>query len=129
MTAQLILRVLGFVLPIVLVPVVYASFRFVSNHVGALDALPPWAKKLSVTLLGVALTGLLDLLGVGLPIACGELVANGELTAACLDALQQGDWQKNVATTLAGAFVGLGAIGLHWLKKQPPNDLPMPRRR
>lgn len=115
----LAIRLLGWILPLLLVPAVYYLFRLISNNVDLLDRLPAGVKRIAVTLLGMLATTILSKIGIAMPLACEGLWV-GDLSAACLEALNEQGWQNGLATALAGVFVGLGAMGLHYLKKQPP---------
>lgn len=121
MTDALAIRLLGWLLPLVLVPVVYVVFRWVTNHIDLLDRLPAGVKRIAVTLFGMAATTILSKIGIAMPLACEGLWV-GDLSAACLEALNEQGWQNGLATAIAGVFVGLGAMGLHYLRKKPPHD-------
>lgn len=105
--------VLGWVLPILLGPLVYVAMRELLNVSRRVDDLPPAAKRLLVTVAGTAFAFGVEALGVSLPSEC-EQIRDG-ISKACETALLGKPFIKGV-TAAAVAMV------LHALKKSRPND-------
>ena len=105
--------VLGWVLPILLGPLVYVVMREVLNATRRIDDLPPAVKRILVTVAGTALAFGVEALGVSLPSAC-EDVRNG-ISEACEAALLGKPFLKGITAAVV-------AMALHALKKSRPND-------
>lgn len=105
--------VLGWVLPMLLGPVVYIVMREILNASRKIDDLPPFAKRLAVAAVGTGLAFAVEQLGLALPVECAN-AADG-ISDACATALTAKPFVKGV--TAAGV-----AMILHMLKKAKPND-------
>lgn len=105
-------RVLGWVLPVVLGPVVYLFARELLNATRRVDDLPPIAKRASVIALGLLVSALLNAVGVAVPPECFALP--NEITSECANAL-------NAPTVVRGISAALVAMLIHAVKKAKPN--------
>ena len=105
--------VLGWVLPILLGPLVYVAMREILNVSRRIDDLSPGVKRVLVTIAGTGLAFGVEALGVSLPSAC-EDVRNG-ISEACEAALLGKPFLKGVTAALV-------AIAIHAIKKSRPND-------
>lgn len=105
--------VIGWVLPILLGPLVYVAMREVLNVSRKIDDLSPGIKRILVTIAGTGLAFGVEALGVSLPSAC-EDVRNG-VSEACEAALLGKPFLKGVTAAVV-------AMILHALKKSRPND-------
>lgn len=101
-------KLAGWVLPVILGPLVYAASRKLLNVHYTLDALPPTVKRIVVMGVGLAATAALTALGVAVPAECLPSAAGD-----CLNAL---------ATTpvVQGVTAALVAMICHALKKSSP---------
>lgn len=105
--------VLGWVLPIILGPLVYVAMREVLNVSQRLDDLSPGVKRILVTIAGTGLAFAVEALGVSLPSEC-EQIREG-VSEACEAALLGKPFLKGVTAAVV-------AMVLHKLKKARPND-------
>lgn len=105
------LQILGWVIPIILAPVVYLLARLFLNGHRSLDNLPPWLKRAAVLAIGVAVTAALAAAGVAMPAECVAMPE--EITDACAQALGGPNVVKGVVAALTAMF-------LHHLKKANP---------
>ena len=105
--------VLGWVLPVVLGPLVYFAARELLNVSRRIDDLPPLVKRFAVVALGTLVAAGLHVLGGAVPLECVTL-AEGVLSPECATAL-------NAPTVVRGVTAGLVAMILHYLKKSRPN--------
>lgn len=115
LTTAIVLKVLGWVLPILLGPLVYALGREILNISQRVDDLPAFAKRIVVGLIGVAMTAAFAAAGVALPTECVASFAGSDFTDACATALTG-------KTTVQGVTAALAAMILHALKKSNPRD-------
>lgn len=111
MLSALSLKVLGWVLPILLAPIVYALARIMLNAHARIDYLPAWIKRGAVLALGFAVTAILSALGLTVPAECIGLPA--EFSEQCAQAL-------SAPTFLKGLTVAVVAMLMHALKKAKP---------
>lgn len=102
-------KILGWVLPLVLGPIVYVVARSALNAHTAIDDLPPILKRIAVGALGIAITVAAQALGVVLPPECVDAASR-----ECATAL-------NAPAVVQGVTVALVAIIMHALKKSNPN--------
>lgn len=111
---RFLLPILGWIVPIVLAPLVYVMARELLNAHRRIDDLPPIAKRIAVVLLGTLLVGALNTLGVAVPVECyvGDVFA---FTEACVRAI-------NGPTVVRGVTAGLTAMVIHAIKKSRPNE-------
>lgn len=107
------ITVLGWVLPILLAPLVYFVARELLNVNLAIDNLPPIVKRLAVVALGTLIVAALSAAGVIVPTECVGLP--NEFTAECAKAL-------NAPVIVKGVTAALAAFVIHAIKKQKPND-------
>lgn len=116
MTSLIVFKVLGWVLPVVLGPVVYFVAREVLNVSQRIDDLPPAFKRVAVVLLGGIVTAGLNTLGIAIPEACNALAGTevGTSAAACAQALGE----KVPVQAVTAALV---AMVIHAAKKSRPN--------
>lgn len=105
--------VLGWVLPILLGPLVYVVMRELLNISHRIDDLPPAFKRILVTIAGTGLAFGVEALGVSLPSEC-EAIRDG-ISEACEAALTGKPFIKGVTAAVV-------AMVLHALKKSRPND-------
>lgn len=115
----LYIKLLEWVLPIVLGPIVYYVAREVLNVSQRVDDLPPWAKRLAVTAISAVVTTAFGALHLTAPEACAQLAPAADAAAnaaqTCINAL--GD--KTVVQAVTAA---LTAMLVHALKKERPNE-------
>lgn len=104
--------VLGWVLPILLGPIVYVVMREVLNVSRRLDDLSPGVKRILVTIAGTAFAFAIEALGVSLPSEC-EQIRDG-VSEACEAALLGKPFLKGISAAVV-------AIVIHAVKKSPPN--------
>ena len=109
----ILVKVLSWVVPVLLGPLVYVAARELLNVTRRVDDLPAFAKRIVVTLVGTVLTGALAALGVALPTECVASFAGSDFTDACAQALTG-------KTVVQGVTAGLTAMVLHALKKSNP---------
>ena len=111
------LKVLGWVLPIVLGPVVYYVAREVLNVSRRVDDLPAPLKRVAVVLIAAVVTAVFNALGIVVPEACTALteVSANASAQACALALTQ----KVPVQAVTAAVV---AMIIHAVKKQRPNE-------
>lgn len=107
------LHILGWVLPILLGPVVYIVARELLNVTRQVDDLPPLVKRLSVIALSALVVGAFNVLGVALPAEC-YLEDSVAITTACAQAI-------NAPSVVKAITAALVAFGMHALKKSRPN--------
>lgn len=110
MTEFLTAKVLGWILPIILGPLVYVVARQALNVHDTVDNLPPIMKRIAVGAIGLAITVTFQALGVALPAEC---VTNAT-TVDCSQAI-------NTPAVLQGLTAAAVALFLHHLKKAKPN--------
>jgi hypothetical protein len=103
--------VAGWVLPIVLGPIVYLWARQLLNVTTWVDDLPPIFKRFAVVLLGTLVVAVLNALGIALPPECDTLPQ--DVTQVCVSALSG-------STIVRGVTAALVAMFLHALKKERP---------
>ena len=103
-------QVLGWILPVVLGPIVYILAREVLNAHRKIDDLPPAFKRVAVVALGSLVAAVLNVLEIAPPPECVSDAA----TEACAQAL-------NVPTVVRGATASAVAMILHALKKSRPD--------
>jgi ammonia channel protein AmtB len=113
LTSALVLKVLGWVLPVILGPIVYVVAREVLNVARRVDDLPAVAKRIVVGIIGVVMTAAFTAAGVALPTECVASFAGSDFTEACATALTG-------KTTVQGVTAALAAMILHALKKSNP---------
>ena len=106
-------KVLSWVLPIVIGPLVYLAARGLLNAHAVVDAFPPIAKRMAVIALGFVVAGVFQVLGLGLPAECVDAAHGGGLTDACTGVLTG----NSTVQAVTGALV---AMFLHQLKKSNP---------
>lgn len=109
----IVTQILGWVLPIVLGPIVYLFAREVLNATRRIDDLPPIVKRIAVVGLGALVVAVFNVLGVALPPECYTGV-DFALTPDCAAAI-------NTPTVVRGLTAGVVAMVLHALKKAKPN--------
>lgn len=113
------MKVLEWVLPVVLGPIVYYVMRELLNLSAKVDDLPPIAKRFAVVLVGTVITGALSALKLASPEACVALTdaatvaAQGSTVSACVAAL-------TAKVPLQGITAALVAMVIHAVKKQNP---------
>lgn len=105
MTLAIVLKVIGWILPILLGPIVYIAAKAVLNAHDAIDRLPPIVKRIAVGALGIAVVAITQLLGVNLPAECADAA-----TRECAQAI-------NKPEVLQGITAALVAMLLHYFKK------------
>ena len=105
--------VLGWVLPILLGPLVYVAMREILNVSRRIDDLSPGVKRVLVTIAGTGLAFGVEALGVSLPSEC-ENVREG-ISEACEAALLGKPFLKGVTAAVV-------AMVMHTIKKSRPND-------
>lgn len=116
MIPAIVLKVLGWALPVLLGPIVYLVAREALNVTRRIDDLPPFVKRIAVSVIGVALTAGFTALGLAVPAECVALTQGAEsVSEACATALTG-------ATTVKGVTAGIAAMILHALKKSRPTD-------
>lgn len=113
MKFQIVQVVLGWVLPVVVAPIVYFVARELLNIANRVDDLPPFVKRVAVTAIGVTIVAIFQGLGLALPPECVALP--DELPASCVDAI-------NTPGVVKGVVAALVAMLMHALKKSRPND-------
>lgn len=106
--------ILGWVLPIVLAPLVYIVMREILNAHRKIDDLPPIAKRIAVVGGGTLLVATFNVLGVALPVEC-YVSDTFAFTESCAKAL-------NTPTVVRGVTAALAAMAIHAIKKSRPND-------
>lgn len=109
---SLIYSILGWVLPIVLGPLVYIVAGEVLNAHRRIDDLPPVFKRIAVVGLGTLIVAVLSALGIALPPECASLPQ--EVTEACAKVLSE-------PTVVRGVAAALVAMLLHKLRKAKPD--------
>ena len=110
MTSELVLKVLGWVLPILLGPIVYVAANIVLNLTRKIDDLPAIAKQFVVTLIGTAAVGALSALGIAVPPECVALP--NEITDACIGVLTG-------SMVIKGGAAAVTAFVIHAARKSP----------
>lgn len=113
------ITVIGWVLPIVLGPLVYAIARSTLNVSNRIDDLPPAIKRLAVVAFGTAVVAIFSALGVTAPETC---VAIGNGTVAGVDAAQACAVALASKVPVQGVVAALVAMTIHAVKKEKPND-------
>lgn len=111
------LKVLSWVLPMILGPIVYYAARELLNAAAWIDNLPPVFKRIAVVGVGTLLTAIFAALGVALPAECASLTEPsvvGGVVQACGAALAG-------KVPVQGIAAGLTAMLIHAIKKQRPN--------
>lgn len=111
MKLALLMPVLGWILPVLLGPIVYLVAREALNAHRAIDNLPPFVKRIAVVALGGLIAAVLNVLGVAPPVEC---VALPDVAPECLQAL-------NTPTVVKGVTAALVAFFLHTIKKSNPH--------
>lgn len=114
MKLAILTQILGWVLPIVLGPLVYAAARELLNAHRRVDDLPPLLKRLAVVALSALTVATFNVLGVALPPEC---YANETFTLS--DACAQAFNAPTVVRSVTAAAV---AMIIHAIKKSKPND-------
>lgn len=115
LTSAIVLKVLGWVLPIVLGPLVYVVAREVLNVARRVDDLPPTAKRIVVGIIGTALSAGATATGIAIPTECVALVQGIDFTEACSAALTG-------KTVVSGLTASIVAIVIHSVKKSNPRS-------
>lgn len=110
MTA-LALHVAGWVLPILLGPIVYVVMQQVLNVHRVIDDLPPVFKRGAVAAFGMLLVAVLNTLGVAVPQECVAFPA--DVIADCAKALSG-------PTVVRGITAALVAFAIHAARKAQP---------
>jgi hypothetical protein len=113
------LKLLEWVLPVVLGPLVYYVAREVLNASERLDALPPVAKRVAVVALGTVVSAVFGALKLTAPEACVALT--DATVAAGSDALHACAVALSAKVPLQGVTAGLVAMVVHAIKKERPN--------
>lgn len=106
----IVLQIIGWVLPIVLGPLVYVAARYALNANAFVDELPPLFKRVAVVALGTLTVAVLNVLGVAVPTECATPTETFTDCAATL----------NTPTVVRGVTAGVVAMVLHALKKSRP---------
>lgn len=114
------LKVLEWVLPMVLGPLVYYAARELLNLSAKVDDLPPVLKRVAVVGIGIVITGVFNVLNIVAPEQCVALT--GTATAAGTDALHACAVALTQKVPVQGVTSGLVAILIHALKKQSPRN-------
>lgn len=109
----LLLHAISVVLKFAIGPITYLIGRYVLNAWHWLDDLPPFAKRLIIFGLAIALSAVFQALGQPLPPECSA-IATGDVPDACVTALSSNP-------VLAGIIGALVALFIHAKKKEPPN--------
>ena len=111
---RFIYPVLGWIVPILLAPLVYAVSREILNASRRIDDLPPAIKRVAVAIIGTLLVGGLNALGVALPAEC-YVADTFAFTDVCAKAL-------NGPTVVRGVTAAIAAMIIHTIKKSKPNE-------
>ena len=114
------IKVLSWVLPVLLAPIVYFAAREVLNAARWIDDLPAPLKRVVVVVLGTIVSASLGVLGITAPAECVSLL-DPALNAAA-GAAQKCAEALGAKTLLQGVTASLGAMLMHRLKKQRQND-------
>lgn len=114
------LKVLSWVLPILLGPLVYLGARELLNVSERIDDLPPTAKRIAVVIFGTLVSAVFGVLGVTAPQECLALAAHGissvaEFTKPCAEALV-------TKAPVQGVVAALTAMVIHQIKKSNPRS-------
>ena len=120
MQSAIVIKVLSWVLPVLLGPIVYYASRELLNVSRRIDDLPPSLKRVVVTLLGMIVSASLGVLGIAAPAECAALLDPAQNAAAgigqaCANAL-------GAKVPLQGIVAALTAMLIHRIKKQRPQD-------
>lgn len=107
MIDTVILKVIGWVLPVVLGPIVYVLADNALNISKSVDDLPPALKRLAVVIMGTVLAAAFSALGLALPPECQA--AYDEVCARAL----------GTPSVVQGVVAGLVAMAMHYLRKKP----------
>lgn len=105
------LTVVGWVLPILLGPIVYFAGQALLNGSQKIDDLPPAFKRIAIVVLSSVLVAIFNAAGVTVPVECQgtEVVVD-----ACVKAI-------NAPAVLKALTAAAVAFLMHFLKKQRPN--------
>lgn len=95
---------LSLLLPVILGPLTFAAMQALKIASATVDKLPPFAKRLAVAVIAVALTLLSNLTGV-------QVACDPEAATNCLELLD-----KDAVRAMLSALI---ALSLHWVKKLP----------
>lgn len=115
------LKLLEWVLPVLLGPLVYYVAREVLNVSRGVDNLPPAVKRVAVVAIGTLVTAVFGALKLTVPEACAALTdaatvaANSDAATACAAAL-------SAKVPVQGVTAALVAMVVHAIKKQRPHD-------
>ncbi len=107
------MKVLGWVAPLVIGPIVYFASRELLNAAVWIDDLPPAFKRVAVVLVGTIICAVLGVLGVSAPAECSALSNAVGDAQACAIALTQ-------KVPLQGVTSALVAFVIHAIKKSNP---------
>lgn len=110
---SLLYSALGWVLPIVLGPLVYVVARYALNAGLWVDDLPPAFKRVAVVAIGGVIAAAFNALGIAPPPECVDMQTQAAL-ASCAGAL-------NAPVVVRGVTASLVAMLIHALKKSRPN--------
>lgn len=116
----IIIKVLSWVLPVVLGPLVYYASRELLNVSHRIDDLPPAIKRIAVVIIGTVVSASLGVLGIAAPAECAALLDPAANIAVgmgqkCAEAL-------TAKVPLQGITAGLAAMIIHAIKKQKPHE-------
>lgn len=110
------IAVLGWVLPIILGPLVYVVARQLLNVSNKVDDLPPSVKRLAVVFFGTAISAALGLLGLTAPDTCLALISEAAASAKdCATAL-------GAKIPVQGVVSAIVAMLIHEIKKSSPRS-------
>ncbi len=113
-------KVLGWVLPVVLGPLVYYVARYALNVSTAVDDLPAPIKRIAVVLIGAGLSAAFAALQVALPGECAALSA--DVAAATSGAVHSCVAALGTKAPVEGVVAALVAFVIHAIKKQNPRN-------
>jgi len=109
------MKVLGWVLPMVLGPIVYVVSRELLNLSQRVDDLPPFFKRCVVIAISVIVSAVFGALKLTAPAECINISDAVGAAQACAVAL-------SAKVPLQGVVAALVAFAIHAVKKQKPND-------
>lgn len=112
------LKVLGWVLPIVLGPVVYVVARELLNLTEKIDDLPAPLKRVAVMFIGTLMSAAFGALSIAMPEACAAIARDvltpvDEALSVCARALTE-------KVPVQGVTAALVAMVIHKIKKSNP---------
>lgn len=113
---MIVTKILEWVLPLLIGPLVYAGARELLNLSATIDDAPAFAKRIFVVLFATLVSAGFAALGLTVPPECSLLLHGGtEVTQACAVALTQ-------KVPVQGVTAGIVAMIIHAVKKQQPRS-------